>query len=358
MKRALHIAREAAKDKAFPGGRISFILGDDSGTGSFGRLTYEKDSPPVDGETLYDLASVTKALCPAALCMLLVQNGDLTLETRVGDVLDGIGDPGLARATVRQLLSHSAGLPAWKPLFRGIAEDEVGTNAGRARMKALLFDIKTEYAPGTAALYSDLDVMLLGFLIERLSGEGLAALVKTRIFQPLGMEGVGYLPSQNLSGRVCAPTEDCPWRGRVLAGEVDDENTFAAGGVLGQAGLFGDASALIAFCRELLDGLSDAGKIFGKEVILEFSKKAFPGTEFSFCLGFDGRSLSGTLLPKNLGEKTFGHWGFTGTGLWVDPEKKAAVVLLTNRVHPSRENERINHWRPRIMAACLNPKVE
>jgi serine-type D-Ala-D-Ala carboxypeptidase len=356
LKKALKTLGKALDDKAFPGGQIAVFANGDSYAECFGCLDWAPSSAPVTPDVMYDLASVTKVVGTAAVCMRLVQQSRLSLDERIGDMLDGFADPRLSEATVRRLLSHTAGLPAWKPLFRSVTFDEMRGPVARGKILDLLKNMKLEYEPGTKAIYSDLDMMLLGYAIESREEKSLGDLANQLVFRPLGMAQIGFRPTVEFPQSKSAPTENCTWRNRLLIGEVDDENTFAAGGMAGQAGLFATADSLLIFCRELLDALDGAGKLFSEQIVREFITRAMPEKDCSFCLGFDGKSPRGSRLPDAFGSNSFGHWGFTGTGLWMDPDRRTAVALLTNRVHPSRENDRIRNWRPLIMGAAVDPK--
>ncbi|MBZ0274340.1 beta-lactamase family protein [bacterium] len=352
LTRALAIAEKAVADRAFPGGQIAVFLNGENAHAAFGHTSWEAGAP-VDGATLYDVASVTKIAVTASLAMITVASGKLRLTDRAGDFVHGIADDRLARATVEQLLTHSSGLPAWKPLFRGVPARDVATPAGRARMLELLKKAALEYPPGEGAIYSDLDMMLLGHILETIFESTLDRLARERVFVPLEIDELVFRPADEHPDAVCAPTEHCRWRGRILTGVVDDENTYAAGGVLGQAGLFATARALARLGEAYLAARKGEGVLFDPDIAARFTSRAFPDTERSFCLGFDGKSPRGSRLPDGVGPKAFGHWGFTGAGLWIDPDRDAVVALLTNRVHPTRDNDRINHWRPRIIDAAV-----
>jgi CubicO group peptidase (beta-lactamase class C family) len=218
------------------------------------------------------------------------------------------------------------------------------------------------YEPGSKSLYSDLGVILLGALLERVAGEPLEAFARRRILDPLGMKDTLYRPGPELQPRI-APTEDDPWRGRVLRGEVHDENAFALGGVAPHAGLFGTAGDLARFAQMLLGGGSFEGRaILTKQTVERFTRRAgIPAS--SRALGFDtptsgsgprssvpgtpGFSSAGSLFS----ERSFGHTGFTGTSMWIDPARGVYAILLTNRVHPKRDREGIGAVRAEVADA-------
>jgi CubicO group peptidase (beta-lactamase class C family) len=243
--------------------------------------------------------------------------------------------------TLRDLLAHSSGLPAWRPLFRELK--------GRAAYEAAIAAEPLEYPPRTRSIYSDLDFILLGFIVDgRLPTAERFALMLSQ----MGIvEEIQFAPPALWRARV-APTEFDPWRGRLLVGEVHDENAAALGGIAGHAGLFGTAAAIGSYSRHLLQVLDGRSGAIRRGTLEEFVTKRsdIPGS--SRALGWD------TMLPTSscgsqMSPRAFGHTGFTGTSLWIDPQKNVYVVLLTNRVHPTRENEAIKQVRPAVHNAVM-----
>jgi CubicO group peptidase (beta-lactamase class C family) len=305
------------------------------------------DTVPVSPTTLFDLASLTKVVGTTSAIMLLVDEGAVELDAPVVDYLPWWAGPHPAKAgiTVRQLLSHRAGLA---PFRRWYLEME-GEEAYRAALAAEA----PATAPGGPPVYSDLGVMTLGFLVEAVAGEPLDAFLDRRVFRPLAMEDTGFRPDPALVPRI-APTEvDTVYRHRHLRGEVHDENAWALGGVAGHAGLFSSAAELAVFAQLLLDRgvavpcrAAEAGATCpedrGDEVALLdsatvrlFTTPVSGGT--TRALGWDtpgGRSSAGDYFTPS----AFGHTGYTGTSIWIDPELDLFVVLLTNRVNPTRAN--------------------
>jgi CubicO group peptidase (beta-lactamase class C family) len=313
-----------------------------------GRLGQDEPSRP-DGMTIYDLASLTKVVGLTTAAMLAVEDQRLDLDAPVQRYVPAFAGPGKDSVTIRMLLTHASGLPAWRPLFR-----EVST---RAEAFALADSTPLDSAPGTAEVYSDLGAIVLTQAIEAVYHERLDSLLEQRIFQPLGLTHLRYLPPPSWRDQI-APTELDPWRGRVLRGEAHDENAAVMDGVSGHAGLFGSAEDLLTFAEWILEeagGQADGrtgGRPQGSEQpsarpsvrpsIREFTRRQnlVPGS--SRALGWDTPSegsSAGTLLSPS----SFGHTGFTGTSLWIDPEHRLAIVLLSNRVNPTRDNSR---WTP------------
>lgn len=310
----------------------------------FGRLTYEADAPPVTAETLYDLASLTKVVATTTMAMILVDEGRLDLDQPVQELVPGFQGPGKEAVTVRHLLTHSSGLPAIVTLYKEVQ----GQAAFIERIQAL----DLEYPPGSRSVYSDPGIILLGHILEQISGQSLEDFVRERVFEPLKMRDTRYRPPPGLRPRT-APTEFDPWRGRQIQGEVHDENAFAMGGVAPHAGLFSTAGDLSRFARMLLNGgILNGHRIVSRETIELFTRRAgIPDSDRA--LGWDTKSAEGSSAGTLLSPRTFGHTGFTGTSIWIDPERQLFIILLTNRVHPTRENNLIREARPAVADAVV-----
>lgn len=311
--------------------------------GRYGRLVHLRgygqlaatDSTPVDEHTLYDLASLSKVVATTTAAMILEEQGRLQLDRQVGFYLPRFGNPiapgipydtAKSTITVRMLLTHSGGLEAGAPLYL----PRFGSLRGREAYLAAISDRPLAYAPGTRMVYSDWDLVLMQLIIERITGMTLDRFAQEQIFRPLGMNETFYLPDFSLLARV-APTEVDSARGGLLRGAVHDGNAWALGGVAGHAGLFSSASDLAIFAQMLLNGGSYRGvRIVRPETLARWT--APQGIGSSRALGWDtpsGRSSAG----RYFGARSFGHTGFTGTSLWIDPERGLFVVLLTNRVN-------------------------
>jgi CubicO group peptidase (beta-lactamase class C family) len=277
--------------------------------------------PPVTPDTRYDLASLTKVVATLPSVLRLASEGEISLDDEVGRYFSNAGwfrTPSLAQATVRQLLAHSSGLPAWRTLFAELSE----------RRTALAAVLQTPLEQPGKMVYSDLGFMLLGALVERVAKVRLDAFVEHEIFAPLGMSDTSFGP---VGGVPVAATEDCGWRGRLLEGEVHDENATIWEGVAGHAGLFGTAADLGRYCRAWLE--LDP-RLAREELLREATGEQARGDDGSrrglgWLLAFEG-SFGGR------GATGYGHTGFTGTSLWLEPASTSYAVLLTNRVHPHR----------------------
>jgi CubicO group peptidase (beta-lactamase class C family) len=337
------------KRGAFPGGVLA--VGDRGAVAHlhpFGRLTYEPDAPPVTASTLYDLASLTKVVATTTMAMILVDAGRLDLDQPVREILPGFQGPGKDAVTVRHLLTHSSGLPAIVPLYKEVPLQKKTRAAFIERMQAL----DLEYSAGSRSVYSDPGIILLGEILERAAGQPLEAFVRERVFEPLGMRETMFRPPAELRSRI-APTEFDPWRGRLIQGEVHDENAFAMGGVAPHAGLFSTAGDLARFAQMLLNGgITNGRRIVSREAVELFTRRAgIPGSDRA--LGWDTKSAEGSSAGTLLSSRSFGHTGFTGTSIWIDPERQLFIILLTNRVHPTRENNLIREARPAVADAVV-----
>jgi CubicO group peptidase (beta-lactamase class C family) len=290
----------------------------------FGRLGWTGDAGSVVAErTIYDLASLTKVVGTTTAVMILFDEGKLRLDDQVVKYLPEFGGGAKDQVTIRMLLEHRSGLPAGRDLWR-LAETPEQARA--AVLSTPLFA-----PPGQYIEYSDLGADVLGFVVEAVSGERLDQFLDERVFTPLGMTDTHFRPDVSLRGRI-APTELTPPRGYPLRGEVHDENAFALGGVAGHAGLFSTASDLAVFAQMLLNGGSYNGtRIVADSTVKLFTRRA-AGTR---ALGWDTCGGHGS-CGKYLGANAYGHTGFTGTSLWIDPDREMFVVLLTNRVHAAR----------------------
>jgi CubicO group peptidase (beta-lactamase class C family) len=319
-------------DSAFPSAVIA--------VGHHGRVVllaavghYGIDDPrPVTPETVYDLASLTKVVGLTTACMLLVKEGKLDLSAPVQRYVRAFQGPGKERVTIQHLLTHSSGLPAWRPLYT-----EATT---RATALALADTTPLLRQPGDTFVYSDLGAMVLTQAVEAVAGERLDAYLDARVFRPLGMTSTRFLPPPEWRDRV-APTERSQ-DGTIIRGTVHDENAWKLGGVSGHAGLFSTAPDLARFATWLLRAWHTDS--LGAR---EFTRRQGLPLGSSRALGWDTPSENSSAGTK-LGTNAFGHTGFTGTSIWMDPDRDLFIILLTNRVHPTRENGRIARVRPRV----------
>jgi len=294
---------------------------------------------------MYDLASLTKVIATTTAVMKLYDEGKVQLDNPVSGYLPEFANHGKEKITVRNLLVHNGGLPPFKRLFLTCSSPEQVLDS--------VYQTETVYAPGDSTVYSDFDFILLGKIVERVSGMPLDRYVDKYFFAPLGMSRTMYKPPQSMWDNI-APTEyDSLYRKKLVHGEVHDENAFALGGVSGHAGLFSEASDIAVMLQMLLNGGSYGGKDYLRpETVSMFTSRQ--GGKSSRALGWDTRSPSGyTSAGSHMSDRAYGHTGFTGTSVWTDPEKKIFVILLTNRVYPTRNNTKIMQIRPAVADAVM-----
>jgi CubicO group peptidase (beta-lactamase class C family) len=365
---------KAIADKAFPGATMAVGYRGKVSLHSFGKLSYDANSPATKIDTMYDIASLTKVVATTTLVEMLAEGDfpspldlDAPIERYLPEWIDGpqVGGPNkivvrdlreLAnwpgerqiawrqKVTVRHLMTHTSGLPPFKEYWR--------ISQGKAETLRMIFAEPLEYEPGTKVEYSDLGMILMAEIIQRLTGKPLDELARSLIFAPLGMKNTMYLPPKDLWPEI-APTEvDNELRHRLVQGEVHDENAYVIGGVSGHAGVFSTAPDLAAFCQMLLNG-----GVYGHKRLLKRATIA----EFTVpqALAQNTRTL-GWVVPTEGGSSghyfsahSYGHTGFTGTTIWIDPDRQLFVVLLTNRVNPTRENQKIAAVRPAVHDAVM-----
>ena len=352
LERAADLLEEAVTAGVTPGGvllvarRGTIVLEQ-----AAGHLTYEDDAPAVTPSTIYDLASLTKVIATTTLMMRRVESGALALDGTAASYLPELQGSPVGGATLRDLLAHSGGLPCCTELFRELGEG-LDRDETRARYLEHIAATKLEVGPREKSIYSDLGVLMLGEILERESGRGFAELVQDEILDPLGLADTGYLPADSLRQRI-APTEFDAWRGRLPHGEVHDENTHALGGIAPHAGLFGTARDVAVFAQAMLNGGAyGERRIVDTDTVALFTRRAQLVPDSSRALGWDTPSDPSS-AGRYFAARSFGHTGFTGTSLWIDPELELIVVLLTNRVHPTRENIAIRRLRPAIHDAVV-----
>ncbi len=351
----------ALADGVFPGAVL--LVGKDDAIvyeRAFGNRSLLPQKSPMLPDTIFDLASLTKPLATSVSLMLLVRERKLRLDDQVTRVIPMYGVFGKSVTTFRHLLNHSSGLPAWKPFFEEIVKSEkagrinfVASRAAKNHVYEQIHRERPASPPGRQSVYSDLGFIVLGEVVEILSGATLDRFCQERIFQPLGLRSTGFVDLTQLRTRrllpveeMIAPTENCPWRKKILCGEVHDDNAYAMGGVAGHAGLFSSARDIHTLLVRLHQCFLGKDNFLPQSLVREFLTRDPGSSEANFALGWDtpspGKSSSGSLFSS----QSVGHLGFTGCSVWCDLEKNCHVVLLSNRVHPSRKNEKIKDFRP------------
>lgn len=346
------LMRQAVVEGVFPGAVLLVGAGDSvvvhAAYGVADRLAMR----PVTLNTIFDLASLTKPLATTLALMRLVQQGRLSPAQRLSEWVPEFGVGEKAAITIAQLLTHTAGLPDYRPYYLELAARPAP--ARPAWLRARLVREPLLALPGERVRYSDLGFMILQWVVETVSGRPLDRYVSDEIYAPLGAAKSLFFIDLNREpppGQIAA-TEQCTWRGRLITGEVHDENAHVLGGVAGHAGLFGTAEGVQRVLSELVNAYhrGEGGALFEPRTVRRFAQRA-PGTDRA--LGFDMPSSLQPSCGRFFPPASIGHLGFTGTSFWVDLERRIMVILLTNRVHPSRTNIAIRAFRPQLHEAVM-----
>ncbi len=333
-----------------------------------GWRSLEPERAPLSEETIYDCASLTKPLVTTVALMLLVKEGILGLDDPVMRFFPDFSRQGKEALSVRQLLSHSSGLPAWRHYYQDLMQQTADEKSGclldarhaREYVYSQLVREPLAAPPGQRAVYSDLGFMLLGFLVEHLGGCALDDYCQEKIFRALGLRDTFFI---NLEKRTrakdrrekqrFAPTERCAWRGRVLCAEVHDDNAYVMGGVAGHAGMFSTSDDLHRLVSCLIACYQGTQTFVPSAVVREFWTRDGRVPDSTWALGWDTPSAHHSSAGELFSSHSVGHLGFTGTSVWIDLDRQIHVILLSNRVHPRRENDKIKAFRPRLHNAVM-----
>ncbi|MGD0415634.1 MAG: serine hydrolase domain-containing protein [Terriglobales bacterium] len=341
---AFGILEKALAARAFPACSLAVTFrGELVVHKALGRFTYDPASPEVSTASIFDLASLTKVVATTAMAMILYERGLLDLEAPVTAIVpEFAGDDDHRREiTLRMLLAHSSGLPAYEKLFL------------RAQTRADLLEAALSTplaaAPGARAEYSDVGFITLGVVLERLADESLDAFCQREIFGPLGMTHTTFNPTRALKDSIPPTADDRTFRHRIIQGEVQDENASILGGVAPHAGLFSTAEDLAIFAHAMLNG---GHPILRSSTVELFSRRESAPEGTSRALGWDTPSAQ-SQSGKYFSPRSFGHLGYTGTSLWIDPERQLSIALLTNRTWPDCQNQAIKQVRPAFHDAVM-----
>jgi serine-type D-Ala-D-Ala carboxypeptidase len=307
---------------------------------------------PVNQNTMFDLASLTKPLATATSIMALVRDGKLTLESRLGQIISEFKNTEMNEIRIDNLLSHTSGLPDYHPYFSVLEKYPLGER--KTQLRNILVNTPLENPIGSQTLYSDLGFMILSWIIERAARCRIDRFVNDEVFKPIGVENLFYQDLQyKKKNAEYAATEICPWRKILVEGVVHDENAFAVGGIEGHAGLFGTAEDIHRLLEHILTIYTD-----------DFFKGLFPAplvkiflqrfNNFNRALGFDRPSDENSSSGHLFSRESVGHLGFTGTSFWMDLQRSIIIILLTNRIHPDRKNEKIKQFRPLLHDAIMS----
>jgi serine-type D-Ala-D-Ala carboxypeptidase len=355
MKSVDNLMRQAVAAEIFPGG---VLLVSKKGQVVFFNaygLANLSSRAPVTTETIFDLASLTKPLATTLAMARLVQQDEIQLAQPLGQLLPDFEPTDKAKVKLEHLLYHNSGLPAYRPYYKTLIA--MAGSLRRSALRSLLVREPLIHPIGKTILYSDLGFMILAWVIERTAQRRLDHFVGDEIYQPLGLNHLFFIANNRPGTRgPFAATEKCPWRGKVLEGQVHDDNAYAVGGIEGHAGLFGTATDIHRLLTELLfayHGQKNAG-LFNKNLLHQFFKR-LPGTDKA--LGFDTPSMTGASCGTVFSQNSVGHLGYTGTSFWMDLERSVVVILLTNRVHPTRDNEQIKKFRPKLHDTVMEAVV-
>jgi len=344
---AFAILQQAIQERAFPAASVAVThRGNLVALKAVGNFTYAPHSRAVHVSTLFDLASLTKVVAATSMAMLLYERGLLDLEAPVSAVVPEIisaaePDSRRRKITLRMLLAHSSGLPAYEKLFLKARTREELLNAA--------FAVPLAAEPGSRAQYSDIGFILLGVVLERLADESLDGFCRREIFAPLGMICTAFHPPAQLHDEIPPTQDDRGFRHKVIQGEVQDENANVLGGVAPHAGLFSTARDVAQFA----DCMLNSGRpILRPETIALFSHRESQPEGTSRALGWDTPSAP-SQSGRYFSPASFGHLGYTGTSLWIDPVRQLSVVLLTNRTWPDCSNQAIKQARPKFHDAVI-----
>ncbi len=341
---AFQILTDAIAQRVFPAASVAIThKGNLVALKAFGRFIYEKESPETTTTSIFDLASVTKVVATTTAAMILYERGLLDLEMPVAPIIPGFvaGDPRRERITFHMLLAHSSGLPAYEKLFlKARSRDELLAAACTTPLVA---------EPGTKAEYSDIGFIILGMALEQLAEETLDRWCQLEVFGPLGMANTSFDPPLHWWTSIPPTVDDQTFRERIIQGEVQDENASVMNGVAGHAGVFATAQDLAIFAHVMLNG---GRPIIRPETLAIFTRRepTPPGT--SRALGWDTPSAP-SQSGRYFSARSFGHLGYTGTSLWIDPDQQISVTLLTNRTWPDCKNQAIKEVRPKFHDAVM-----
>jgi beta-N-acetylhexosaminidase len=343
------IITAAIKDSAFPGVQVCVVKdGLVAFNKSFGRLTYEPRAQVTSLQTMFDIASLTKLIATTTAVMKLYDDRKISLDDKVSKFIPQFAVGKKAEITIKHLLTHSSGLPPFRQLWKFVPDAKYAVDSVYAT--ALVAN------PGDTTIYSDLGFITLGKIVVQASGKPLDVFVKEEFYAPLGMTRTMFTPPADLWNEV-APTEyDSLWRKKLIQGVVHDENADFLGGVSGHAGLFSTAYDLAALMQMLMNGGEYGGKRYLQpSTVAVFTKRQ--SEKSTRALGWDTRAASGSSGGNLFSPNSFGHTGFTGTSIWADPERHLFLILLTNRVHPTRANTKIYKVRPAVADAVIEAIV-
>lgn len=329
--------------------------------------TKNPDPSPMSVDTVFDIASLTSAVVTTTILMKLVEGNQIRLDDRISRYIQPFGVFGKSPITLNQVLTHRSGLPHWLPFFEDLLRENAGARMGILTSKGAREFIynqinrcELKYEPGTKQVYSDVGLILLGHLVEVLTGVSLEKAAQRYVFQPLGLKSTSFIDLSMVKRRgihpvtdLIAPTEECSWRKRMLCGEVHDDNAWAMGGIAGHSGLFSTAADIHSFARELLAAFHRQSSFVTRNALEVFWAPTGVEGESAWRLGWDSPSEENGMNTSRLSKNSIGICGFTGCSLWMEPLEGLEIVLMSNRIHPNRSNKKIRSFRPQLHDAVL-----
>jgi CubicO group peptidase (beta-lactamase class C family) len=344
------IVNSSIRDSVFPAAQVAVAKdGILVYNRSFGTYTYEETSREINNSTLFDLASLTKVMATTVAVMKLYDDGRLMLDDPVSKFIPSFAFGKKSFVTIRHLLTHTSGLPPYRKLYEFCTSPQEALDS--------VYATELVARPGDSTIYSDLGMIVLGKVVEKIAGMSLDVFTDQEFYEPLRMTNILFNPPASMSSRIVPTEVDTVLRKRVVHGTVHDENANLLGGVSGHAGLFSSASDLSVFMQMLMNGgVYNGVRYLSETTILEFTNRASPATKRG--LGWDFRSVKGSSAGDLFSMLSFGHTGFTGTSIWADPVRNLFVVFLTNRVFPTRADSRIRDVRPALHNAVIQALLE
>ncbi|MBN1849619.1 MAG: serine hydrolase [Deltaproteobacteria bacterium] len=354
--RIRNLLKKGVDDGVYPGAVLLVALsGEIVFFEAVGHASLVPTPSPMGKETVFDLASLTKPLATTLAIMKLLEDGKIDLDQPLSNILPVSLLSDKKDLNIRLILSHSAGFVDWRPFYLNLTK--VNPEKRKHIIREQIIEEPFVYKTGTGCLYSDLGFMILEWIVEEISGTALKTFVDNLFFKPLHLANL-FLSTNgrmaDIKAMSIASTEDCPWRKRVLCGEVHDENAFALGGYSGHAGLFGDAEGVFHLV-DVLRGhyLGARNDCLSQKTVKTFFTKQDLVPGCTWALGWDTPSQSDSSAGRYFSPNSVGHLGFTGTSVWMDLEKDVIVIILTNRVHPTRNNQKIRGFRPILHDAVM-----
>lgn len=350
MKPVDTLMKQAIAERVFPGGVL--LVAQKSTVKLFNAYGYANlfSNLRMTRDIIFDLASLTKPLATTLAVILLIQKNRLKLDDTLAAILPAFNQTDKARITIRQLLSHDSGLPDYRPYFQTLCK--LPPVDRQNELRELLLKESLLHPPGQKVLYSDLGFMILAWVVASVSKQRLDHFTTQSIYTPLGLKNLFFIDlERDRPLKIFAATEICPWRKILLNGEVHDDNAYVMGGVAGHAGLFGTAGDIHRLLATLLSAFYGRDNTLFKKALLQtiFTRQGNSEKALGFDMPAPENSSCGHYIPAT----SVGHLGFTGTSFWMDIEHEIAIVLLSNRIHPSRENIKIRNFRPRLHDAVM-----